>query len=370
MNCVKENNIAIETIRVLKKRFDVLPNLNTKLRNAPFHTAFLKAFYGYLNVKSDEDVFNFLTLSQWFHGLSTTLGQSYFEKVAHILSDGEKRTFENYKICVDKRELISEIINTLKSGESNITGKYLRKRITKYCENNTYYVPGLNFTADVYIEDSKEVTMIELKSVKPNAGEMRGEKEKILYGLSYLSNVKRGKNVYFYLGFPFDPTEDRNNPCGYDKERFSHSLIEFRKYFSEDEFLIAGELWDRLSGEKSTMCKLLKMINDIATPQFLMDLNIILQFGFINEDRLYSPMAIDDEKFEQYISVLKKWHLCAETKLAYLIKDVATGELNVHGKNKRAFERLLHQRMFSSNQMNYNLRRINIIAEIVNKEIG
>ena len=74
-------------------------------------------------------------------------------------------------------------------------------------------------------------------------------------------------------------------------------------------------------------------------------------------------MAIDNEKFERYISVLKKRHLCAGVKMAYLIKDVATGELNEYGKNKRAFERLLHQRMFS-NQLNYNLRRINIITEI------
>ena len=38
----------------------------------------------------------------------------------------------------------------------------------------------MDFSADVFIEDTNTITAIELKSVKPNSGEMKGEKQKIL----------------------------------------------------------------------------------------------------------------------------------------------------------------------------------------------
>ena len=43
-----------------------------------------------------------------------------------------------------------------------------------------------NFTADCFYETDDEVVAIELKSVRPNSGEMRGEKQKILIGKAVL----------------------------------------------------------------------------------------------------------------------------------------------------------------------------------------
>ncbi|PIQ68299.1 MAG: hypothetical protein COV91_04860 [Candidatus Taylorbacteria bacterium CG11_big_fil_rev_8_21_14_0_20_46_11] len=64
----------------------------------------------------------------------------------------------------------------------------------------------------------------------------------------------------FLIGFPFDPTSA--TPTGYDKERFFNYLIEFKKFFTPDEVLIASEFWDFLSGSRNTMEKILDVITE------------------------------------------------------------------------------------------------------------
>ena len=340
-----KSKIAIATIKVLKRRFDMFPDGETQVRNMPFHTAFLKAFYDKLQISNEDEVFKFLTLSQWFHGLSTTLGQTYFERIAHILSDGEKKTFKNYEINESCREAISDIVNSLKNNAIRPNLKLEKDMLNDaIVAKERMKVSGLNFTADVYIEDSESIRMIELKSVKPNAGEMRGEKEKILYGLAYQMTNNPKKKVMFYIGFPFDPTEDKENKCNYDKKRFSKTIIEFKKYFSPDEYLIARELWDFLSGENDTMCVILEIINSIATPDFTGNFGRINEFDFIDEEKLYTSKAINMTKFKEYTARLKKWYLFSEVELANLVKNLSTHPMP--GKYRRKFERALHQSMF------------------------
>ena len=50
-----------------------------------------------------------------------------------------------------------------------------------------------------------------------------------------------GKEIHFYIGFPFDPTS--NIPTGNDKVRFLDYLVDGSKYFALDEVLLANELW-------------------------------------------------------------------------------------------------------------------------------
>lgn len=355
--------IAIETIRVLKSRFEKIPSDQDIPRNMPFHMAFLRAFYGKIDINNEDEALKFLTLSSWFHGLSTTLGQSYFENIAHILSDGEKKSFSGYTIKESVKIAISDIITDLKSGKEKPNPVREINILRDALEKEGPESEGLNFTADVYIEDRDSVIMIELKSVRPNSGEMRGEKQKILYGLAHLMQLKKNKTVKFYLGFPFDPTEDRHNPCGYNKERFSKSLVEFTKFFSHDEFLIASELWDFLSGQPKTMCQLLKIINSIARPDFEEKFEIINTFSFIHEDGLYTEKAINKKLFDRYISILQEWHLYSEIELAKTVFDIATGDISLNRTKKRQFERLIHTSMFRGAQ--YNHQRKEKIFELV-----
>ena len=111
--------IAIEVIRTLVGRFENFPEDSSNNRNAPFHEAFLKAFENKLNDKVSDIPF-FISLSSWMHGLNTTLGQSFFENVAHILSDGSKVSYTSkngnlLSVTKSQKDNIADIITNLKN---------------------------------------------------------------------------------------------------------------------------------------------------------------------------------------------------------------------------------------------------------------
>ena len=359
----KIEKISIETIKTLKSRFESIPNSNTTMRNMPFHKAFLKAFYEKMDIKNDEEAFKFLTLTSWYHGLNTTLGQSYFENISHILSNGEKRKFEGYKITEKTSSIISELITDLKSGEIKPNLKS-ENNLLKNALDDYNLINGLKFVVDVYIEEKDKIIMIELKSVRPNSGEMKGEKQKILYGKAYLMQKNPEKEIYYYIAFPFDPTENSENPCRYNKKRFMDSLIEFSKFFDENEMLIASEYWDFISNNKNTMEQILNVINSIAKPDFEENFKIINSFSFINQKELYTKNTIDDEKYKKYIQILKEWKLCSEIKIAKLVVDISSGDDKLNKKDKKTFERLINNRMFKNNK--YNKDRKDNILKLIN----
>ena len=297
LNQEKKELIAREVIRTLKSRFDSFPEDSKNNRNAPFHESFLNAFSDKLkgNIK---DAPYLISLSSWLHGLNTTLGQSFFESVAHILSGGDKKEFTKKKksslyISTSQQNEISKIITNLKSkscapnvnDENKIIFKIDKSKVTE----------AMDFTADNYLENHKVIEAIELKSVKPNSGEMRGEKQKILIAKAALKKRHPSKNILFFIGFPFDPTSP--TPTNSDKKRFMDSIIEFNKFFSPDEVLVGDELWDRLSGDKNTMQQILDIINKIATPHFINNYNFLKN-------------SINRATYQQrYESLLKEWNL-------------------------------------------------------------
>ncbi len=332
--------ISLEVIRVLKVRFDKFPEDAESNRNAPFHEAFLKAFRNKLE-KHIDNVPYFISLSSWLHGLNTTLGQSFFERVANILCDGEKRTFKNCEYTEQQEKIISELITDLKNG---------RRKPNLDEENNLIFgairgkrKPAPKFTADVCIITNEYVEAIELKSVRPNAGEMRGEKLKILSAKACLKNIFPNKEIRYFIGFPFDPLSD--TPTGYNKKRFMEYLIEFEKYFAPEEVLLAGELWDRLSGEKNTMEKLLEIINSIAKPDFMQ------KFSFINNPENY------EKNKEKYIDILEGWHLYDEIEIFRNYESL-----------KKEAPRVLFQPIFRESTGEYNLRRRDRLMRLLKQQ--
>jgi hypothetical protein len=293
----------------LFSRFENFPEDASNNRNAPFHEAFLKAFSNKLGNRVSDVPF-FISLSSWLHGLNTTLGQSFFESVAHILSEGYKKAFTSkgnslLKVTQNQIRATSNIITELK----NYTETPDLNR-----ENNLIFnistQPDLDansFTVDVYIESSTNIIAIELKSVRPNSGEMGGEKLKILLAKAGLHNMFIGKEINYYIGFPFDPTS--NTPTGHDKARFLDYLVDGSKYFALDEVLVANELWDFLSGDSNTMEQILEIINAIATPEF------INKYHYLNNN----SNRLNDT--ENYNNLLKKWFLFSNTfaTLLYII---------------------------------------------------
>ncbi|NPA52734.1 MAG: TdeIII family type II restriction endonuclease, partial [Aquificae bacterium] len=143
--------------------------------------------------------------------------------------------------------------------------------------------------------------------------------------------------IRYFIGFPFDPLSD--TPTGYDKKRFMEHLVEFEKYFDPREVLLAGELWDRLSGEPNTMEKILNIINQIAKPDFLE------KFEFIN-----NPENFEKDK-ERYMKILKEWFLFDEIRI-----------FENYEKLKKENQRILMQELFKNGK--YNLKRKKLLELI------
>ncbi len=177
MNDYKKQLIAFEIIKVLKMRFDSFPNKSTIARNAPFHKAFLAAFEEKL-YSANTNPNALINLSSWMHGLNTTLGQSFFESVSHIVSDGAKKAFKGNKIYAEQSKIIYEIMADLKN--STYKPSLNREETLIYQGAHGDMIDAPDFTADCFYETEDKVVAIELKSVRPNSGEMRGEKQKIL----------------------------------------------------------------------------------------------------------------------------------------------------------------------------------------------
>ncbi len=262
--------IAWQVIAVLVKRFQTFPDTSAENRNAPFHEAFLQAFADRLAPHVTEPNV-LISLSSWLHGLNTTLGASFFEKTAHALSGGEKRRFKAGELTITsaQREAIDDIMAGLKNG-SRSPSREAEDALLRQAARQGEKANANRFTADVFIEEPEErqIIAIEIKSVRPNAGEIRGEKRKILEAKAALYHAFPEYAIRYFMGFPFDPTAERNNPTGMDKTRFMQHLVEGKKYLDPKEVLLAGEFWDFLSGTTGTMEEILKIINTIATPQF------------------------------------------------------------------------------------------------------
>ncbi len=338
----KREKIALEVIRVLKNKFDDFPNDAAGNRNAPFHEAFLNAFQEKMGQAIDAPYL--ISLSSWLQGLNTTLGQSFFENVAHILSGGIKQEFTSANgnllvISSEQRNVISSIVSDLKNSNQS-PNKNVEDRLIKEAENLGEEITAQEFSADNFVETDEYIEAIELKSVRPNSGEMQGEKRKVLTGKAALRKRYPEKDVTFYFGFPFDPWSQTTT--GFDKQNFLENLVEGRKYLDPTEVLLAEELWDKLSGHTNTMQELLDIINVIATPEF----NTVYNF-LCNIDNL-------ENDYVAYIERLNLWGLLRE-------KRVVENMEILRGKpNTRDLSRALRARPFNS-KGEYNENRYDIL---------
>lgn len=339
MNNEIKEHVASTVINILVKRFDTFPQDASNNRNAPFHEAFLEAFGNKLG-KIGHDIPCFISLSSWLHGLNTTLGQNFFEKIAHILSGGEKREYTskkkgNLSIPISQKNKIDEIVTQLSNGKRNPNLANELQEILK--TNDTVTINVQDFSADVFIENSDSVTAIELKTVKPNSSNMISEKRKIMEGRVALKRLFKGKSVNFYLGFPFDPTSDTTT--GYCKKRFLNSIIGGTKFFSEDEILLSAELWDFLSGEKDTMKQLLAIINVISDRKF------IEKCKFLNNQ--------DNRNKIEYKQVLQEWCLHTETEILINEEKIASRIIN-----DRKLQAIFNGEVIKPDGYNWNRKKL------------
>lgn len=328
---IKEK-ISIEVIKTLVTRFENFPEDASNNLNAPFHEAFLNAFSDKLEGKVSDTPF-FISLSSWLQGLNTTLGQTFFENVAHHLSQGEKREYTskrlgNLPIAQSQRDNIAQIIADLSTSTKIPNLEYENKKI--FSNIDAPLINANDFSTDVFIEDANTITAIELKSVKPNSGEMKGEKLKILEGKAALFREFPKKLIKFYIGFPFDPTinPETESKTSHNKTRFLGSIINMNKYFALNETLIADELWDLLSQQNNTMDQILGIINSISTTEFL------TKFQYLNNNK--------NRNYQEYLDILNEWNLFSEVELVknndIIRKKINEDRFLTRVYNKHAFD--------------------------------
>lgn len=344
----QKEDIAKVVIATLALRFSSFPTDTTGNRNAPFHEAFLNAFQERLN-EYRINVPTLISLSSWMHGLNTTLGMSFFEKTAQILSNGTKRGFTNnnrLSMFEEQKIAITSIMENLKNGTQTPS---LQNEDNAICLREGRETTGVNFTLDVCWHDNAEFVGIELKSVKPNAGEVQGEKTKLLKGKASLYKQYPTLNIKYFFGFPFDPTSE--TPTAFDKERFLGNLVDGTRYLDPDEILVGAELWDYLSGTEGTMEVLLEIIKAIATPNFMNNIN------FLNSEEHYR-----DFSSTEYEDILRSWNLHKEIEFRTEenIEIILTSENN-------SLIRTFNQEIIKT-QGKYNEKRILKLLEFINTQ--
>lgn len=331
----KKEQIAQVVIKILVSRFLSFPEDGNNNRNAPFHVAFLNAFSDKLDGRV-RDIPDYISLSSWLQGLNTSLGQTFFESVAHILCDGEKKDFKNNSIYTNQVNAISDIMIDLKNAIHQPSLSRENCIISNNRNGNTQHAS--NFTADCFYETDNEVVAIELKSVRPNSGEMRGEKQKILQAKAVLQELYPNKAINYFFGFPFDPTSLTDT--GYDKNRFINYLVEAEKFIDSSEILIADELWSFLLGEQNgVMDELINIINRIATPAFMDKYNSI------------------QNKSQGYADILQEWFLASE----YYIYE---NSYRIEGTTNK---RIANQCVFKTDG-NYNEKRYELYSYLISNQ--
>lgn len=350
---LQKEKIAIQVIRTLYSQFNKFPEDVSGNRNAPFHEAFLNAFGDKLD-KKVSSIPIFISLSSWMHGLNTSLGQSFFEIVGQILCNGTKKEFTSSKASLlqlspSQKLKIANIINGLSNDSFTPDSLKENEEIEELVED---LEDAAGFTADIFYEEDDQVVCIELKTVKPNKGVFKVEKQKILETKLALRREFPGKAIKFFIGFPFDPLSDE--PTAFDKKRFMNYSVGFRKYFAESEFLLSAELWDYLSGTDLTMETILEVINSIATVDFPS------KFDFLQDKS--NIIAKRDE----YKELLLSWHLYRESNFVAMYDEV-------RGKivGNRIAIRIVNQALFNVRRngddfkLEFNENRTNFLSQFV-----
>jgi hypothetical protein len=122
--------------------------------------------------------------------------------------------------------------------------------------------------------------------------------------------------------------------------------VGFKKYFDENEFLIASELWDFLSGEDNTMETIIEIINNIATTKFLEIFEYINNFENAENDK------------EKYLKSIEKWFLYSNCRIVNNLsplKNISLQDIKL--------QRILNQTLFD-NSINYRFDRIQKLQSI------
>lgn len=333
---LQKERIAVETVKVLYCQIkEITQTINSRQTKQYIETLFHSLF---------DWKFGTISLSSWMHGLNTSLGQSFFERTAYILSNSKKKDFKNNTITELQISEISKIITELQNRRGDTKPNLQSENERIWSANHGAEDSAHDFTIDIFWEDETEVVAIEAKTVRPNSDVSKLTKDKILRAKCVLKKLYPNKNVKYFYGFPFDPYGV--NPTTSDKTEFMRKNVNFSKYFAEDEVLLASEFWDYISGTPRTMETILEIINQIATAEF-------------PAKREFLQNKSNAEIHEQeYMELLDLWQLGREKTL---IENEEQIKQKISGN--KALTRVFNQDIFIKGD--YNENRVSQMLDLI-----
>ena len=188
----------------------------------------------------------------FIQSISTTLGMSVYEEVSVILArESADKCFRKYDVVgflsKEQKSVIDDIVRELRNKErrANIE-KEIEEVLQVPPENGKYQKSGEE--VDFYMKRGGQEFYFEIKTPKPNIGVIEKTKTQLLEWVA-----RRGQPIRPYLVFPYNPY----HPKPYN--RFTlQGLMD-----PGNDFLVAEEYWDFLSGE-GTYLDLLEVFDEVG----------------------------------------------------------------------------------------------------------
>ena len=185
-----------------------------------------------------------MALFSFIQSLNTTFGVSIYEPVAVALARERFKIAETQvkpfnKISSQAHQQIQIIMDELRSASRNPNKSIEVEEIRKVCHSGTFNRVNLT-QVDIWLENHEgELSLIDLKTVKPNKGDFQKFKRTLLEWTA--AELAKDPKVVIntMIGIPYNPYE----PKPYERWTLKGMLD------LQHETLIAEELWNFIGGE-------------------------------------------------------------------------------------------------------------------------
>ena len=214
-------------------------------------------------IQNDERVASYSLIHSW----ATTLGQSLYEKLAVIISEGNCDESDTHVkmgggISDLRKTVINGIMRDLRNGTREPDKIKESEEILATSNKGAKFQKEGNI-ADFYMNRNKQEYYFEIKTVKPNIDVFTASKKKMLDWLA-----RQEIDIKSIVALPYNPYA----PKPY--ARFTEQNL----YDKKEEFMVGKDFWDFLGGDgayeellelfdkvgKEYKTKLNKMLTDIG----------------------------------------------------------------------------------------------------------
>ncbi|MEE9378394.1 MAG: TdeIII family type II restriction endonuclease [Candidatus Lokiarchaeia archaeon] len=186
---------------------------------------------------------NYVNLHSFIHSIATTLGISIYVQISKIIAESNDFTnctklnlYDSTTLSEAQINKIEEIIDQLNDPNNESIYESETEEILQIGDSGGRRHKG-DTNVKLSIEKGNLQYLILIKSAKPNLGELRSIKRKLLKWRARLNQ----ENIRTILAYPFNP---------FYPDEYRHFAS--KKYFEKGkELLIGAEYWDFIGGRNT-----------------------------------------------------------------------------------------------------------------------